>query len=146
MRSCQVMISFRMRISSLPVPSRSVSLQARCGRGWPSSDRAGAVSHSYDLLENLAGLHMHSAERIVAEWQHIGAGDVIRLAPVVGLTVFAAEPGRALVLRGGVPIGGAAPPYDFTWAFVLAGKPDGTSRLLVRERYAYTRGSGPATH
>ena len=86
---------------------------------------------------------MHSAEHIVAEWQHIGTGDVIRLAPMAGLTVVAAEPGRALVLRGGVPIGGAAPPYDFTWAFVLNGRPDGTSRLLVRERYAYTSGWTP---
>ena len=49
------------------------------------------------------------------------------------------EPGRSLVLGGGVPLGNTAPPYDFTWAFVLKDGPDGTSRLLVRERYAYTR-------
>src|SRR5208337_3881277 len=29
--------------------------------------------------------------------------------------------------------------HDFTWAWVLRDEPDGTSRLLVRERYAYTR-------
>jgi hypothetical protein len=33
----------------------------------------------------------------------------------------------------------APPPYDFTWAWVLLEEPDGTSWLLVRERYAYTR-------
>ena len=43
------------------------------------------------------------------------------------------------MLRGGVPMAAAAPPYDFTWAFVLAGQEDGTTRLIVRERYAYTR-------
>jgi hypothetical protein len=43
------------------------------------------------------------------------------------------------VLRGGVPIGSVAPPYDFTWAFTLRDGQDGTTRLLVRERYAYTR-------
>jgi hypothetical protein len=35
-------------------------------------------------------------------------------------------------------MGKAAPPYDFTWSFVLRQQPDGTTRLLVRERYAYT--------
>jgi hypothetical protein len=46
---------------------------------------------------------------------------------------------RALVLRGGVPIGPVPAPYDFTWAFVVREQPDGTTRLLVRERYAYTQ-------
>jgi hypothetical protein len=36
-------------------------------------------------------------------------------------------------------MGDASPPYDFTWAWVLRDEPGGTSRLLVRERYAYTR-------
>jgi hypothetical protein len=57
----------------------------------------------------------------------------------VGLGVAALTPGRSLVLRGGIPVGNTPPPYDFTWAWVLRDEPDGTSRLLVRERYAYTR-------
>ena len=40
-------------------------------------------------------------------------------------------------------MGNTAPPYDFTWAFVLRDEPDGTTRLLVRERYAYTRPWAP---
>lgn len=39
----------------------------------------------------------------------------------------------------GVPLGSAAPPYDFTWTFALEDAPQGTTRLLVRERYVYTR-------
>ena len=35
-------------------------------------------------------------------------------------------------------MGSTPPPYDFTWAFVLREQPDGSTRLLVRERYAYT--------
>jgi hypothetical protein len=35
---------------------------------------------------------------------------------------------------------GKAAPYDFTWAFVVNEVPNGTSRLVVRERYRYTRG------
>src|SRR6266540_2562897 len=51
--------------------------------------------------------------------------------------------GRALVLRGGVPMGAVPSPYDTTWAFVLGEQPDGTTRLLVRERYAYTQRWAP---
>jgi hypothetical protein len=40
-------------------------------------------------------------------------------------------------------MGAAPPPYDFTWAFVLQEQPDGTTRLLVRERYAYTQQWAP---
>jgi hypothetical protein len=32
-----------------------------------------------------------------------------------------------------------APPYDFTWAFVLRDQADGTTRLVVRGRYGYSR-------
>ena len=61
-----------------------------------------------------------------------------RLAPQVALAVALVERGRSLVLRGGVPMGATSPPYDFTWAFVVNDEPDGTTRLVVRERYAYT--------
>jgi hypothetical protein len=61
----------------------------------------------------------------------------IGLAAEVPLTVSLVEPGRALVLRGAVPVGGAATPYDFTWAFVLCEAEDGTTRLVIRERYGY---------
>ncbi len=40
-------------------------------------------------------------------------------------------------------MGTAPPPYDFTWAFVLQEQPEGTTRLLVRERYAYTQRWAP---
>ena len=72
-------------------------------------------------------------------WQDIEVGDQIRLAPQVALAVAQLERGRSLVLRGGVPMGDTPPPYDFTWAFVLREDPPGTTRLLVRERYGYTR-------
>jgi hypothetical protein len=37
-------------------------------------------------------------------------------------------------------MGKRAAPYDFTWAFALReSSPDETTRLLVRERYMYTR-------
>jgi hypothetical protein len=40
-------------------------------------------------------------------------------------------------------MGNTPPPYDFTWAFVLLEQSQGTTRLVVRERYEYTRRWAP---
>jgi len=95
--------------------------------------------YSYDFLENLLGCEIHSADRVRAEWQDVAVGDQVGLAPGVALVVSTAEPGRALVLRGGIPLGESAPPYEFTWTFSLCEQPDGNTRLIVRERYEYLR-------
>ena len=124
------------------VATRAITVRASAGRVWPWIAQLGQGRggfYSYDFLENLVGCDIHSADRIVPEWLDIKIGDEIKLAPAVGLEVIALEPGRSLVLRGGVPVGTAPPPYEFTWAWVLRDEPDGTARLLVRERYAYTR-------
>ena len=122
--------------------TRAITVRASAGQVWPWIAQLGQGRggfYSYDFVENLAGCDIHSADRVVPRWQDIKIGDTVKLAPAVGLDVAALEPGRSLVLRGGVPMGDASPPYDFTWAWVLRDEPGGTSRLLVRERYAYTR-------
>jgi hypothetical protein len=121
--------------------TRAIKVRAAADEVWPWIAQLGqgrAGLYSYDFLENLAGCDMHSADRIVPEWQGLAVGDEVKLHPDVSLEVAAVEPGRSLVLRGGVPMGNTPPPYDFTWAFVLREQPDGTTRLLVRERYGYT--------
>ena len=122
--------------------TRAITVRASADQVWPWIAQLGQGRggfYSYDFLENLAGCDIHSADRIIPGWQDIKIGDEVRLAPAVGLDVAALEPGRSLVLRGGVAMGTTPPPYDFTWAWVLHDEPDGTSRLLLRERYAYTR-------
>lgn len=122
--------------------TRAVTIRAPASQVWPWIVQIGQGRggfYSYDFLENLIGCDIRSADRVVPGWQDVKVGDQVRLAPQVALPVAAVEPGRSLVLRGGVPIGKAAPPYDFTWAFVLKDEPGGTSRLIVRERYGYTR-------
>jgi hypothetical protein len=121
------------------IATRAITIAAPTDRVWPWLAQLGQGRggfYSYDFLENLVGCNIHSADRIVAEWQDIELGDEVRLAPLVGLRVAALERGRSVVLRGGIPIGNRAPPYDFTWAFVLQSRPDQSTRLLVRERYA----------
>ncbi len=122
--------------------TRAITVRASAEQVWPWLAQLGQGRggfYSYDFLENLVGCDIHSADRIVPEWQDVGVGDEVRFAPGVGLAMASLERGRSLVLRGGVPVGKTAPPYDFTWAFELRDQPDETTRLLVRERYAYTR-------
>jgi hypothetical protein len=131
--------------------TRAITIAAPPGAVWPWIAQLGQGRggfYSYDLLENLAGCDIHSAGEVVPAWQDVRPGDEVRLAPGFGLTVAVADPGSALVLSSapgpaaapGLPGPGAsAPPFDFTWAFVVRPGPGGASRLIVRERYRYLR-------
>ena len=124
------------------VATRAIAIRASAERVWPWIAQLGQGRggfYSYDWLENLVGCDIHSSDRILREWQDIEVGDEIKLAPQVGLVVALLEHERSLVLRGGIPMGKRAAPYDFTWAFTLRDEQDGTTRLLARERYVYTR-------
>jgi hypothetical protein len=97
--------------------------------------------YSYEWVENLGGLDIHSVDRLVPEYQELAEGDLVRLAPNTGLVVAAVEPPRALVLRATADMATKRPPersdpgyFDWSWAFVV--EPVGTmgSRLLIRLR------------
>jgi hypothetical protein len=121
--------------------TRAITVRRSPGLVWPWIAQLGQGRggfYSYDFLENLVGCDIHSADSIAPEWQQVQVGDEVRLAPKAALEVALVEPGRALVLRGSVPLG-STPPFDFTWAFVLCEGQDDTTRLLARERYSYKR-------
>jgi hypothetical protein len=122
--------------------TRAVSIDAPRADVWPwvaqlGQNRAGF--YSYDWMENLVGCDIHSADVLLPEARVQGVGEAVNLHPQVALDVVAFADGGHLVLRGGVGPDGRAEgaPYDFTWAFVLVDSPNGTTRLVVRERYAY---------
>ena len=120
--------------------TRAVTIAAPPQDVWPwlvQIGQQGAGFYSYEALENLFGCDIHNADRVVPEWQGTAVGDEVRLFPDGGLTVAAIEHDRALVLDGGVAVGEQPSPFSFTWAFVLRGRPDGSTRLVVRERYGY---------
>lgn len=121
--------------------TRAITIQRSPDVVWPWIAQLGQGRggfYSYDSLENLLGFDIHSADRVVPEWQQVEVGDEVRLAPTVGLKAVIVEPGRALVLQGSLPIA-RRPPFESTWAFILCEQPDGTTRLLSRERYGYKR-------
>jgi hypothetical protein len=122
--------------------TRGITIHRPAADVWPWIAQLGqgrSGLYSYDALENLVGCDMHSANHIVPEWQAIRVGDPLRLHPEVVLAVAMVVPSHALVVRGGVPMGNTAPPYDFSWAFVLHERSGGATRLLVRERFRYAR-------
>jgi len=122
--------------------TRAVTIRAGIDAVWPWIVQLGQSRggfYSYDRLENLAGCDIHSALQINPDWQHLDVGDVVRLAPEVALTVAVVKPPRTLVLQGAVWPGGPVAPYDFSWTFDLSSVSATTTRLVVRERYAYAR-------
>jgi hypothetical protein len=125
--------------------TRAITIRRSPDVVWPWIAQLGQGRggfYSYDFLENLVGCDIHSSDRVVPEWQQLEVGDDVRLAPTAALKVAILEPGRALVLQGSLPIA-RRPPFDSTWAFVLCEQPDGTTRLLSRERYGYRRWWAP---
>jgi len=111
------------------VTTRAIGVDAPPSAVWPwlvqmGPGRAGA--YTYDWLENLAGLDMHSADEIVAEYQHLEVGDSWKLGQKGAvLRVARLDPDSSLVLR--------SDDGNWVWAFVLVPAATGT-RLISRNR------------
>jgi hypothetical protein len=113
------------------VATRAIGIEAPVELVWPwlvqmGPGRAGA--YTYDWIENLLGLNMHSADTIIPEWQQLSVGDAWPLGsrgPV--LRVQCLEPKRALVVR--------SDDGNWVWAFVLV-PGDAITRLISRNRIA----------
>jgi hypothetical protein len=134
----------------LYVTTRATTVDAPLAAVWPwvvqlGQDRGGF--YTYDWLENLFRLDIHSTDEIRPEWQDPRAGvDSISLDPdgVMRMTFAVVHPGRAFVLRSGAP---GEPPQEsgdffkgeieITWAFVLESADAGRTRLLTRTRAAW---------
>ena len=118
------------------VSTRAITIDAPPEDVWPWLAQIGQGRggfYSYDWIENLIGLDIHSSDRILEEHQRPRVGDRVALAPDgSGLDVELVEPGRSLVLRE--PSGG------WTWAFRLSST-EGRTRLIARNRW--TTAGGP---
>lgn len=122
--------------------TRAVTIDAPVDQVWPWLAQLGQGRgglYSYDWLENLLRLDIHSADRIVPELQHLAVGDLVRLVPEgtqppLQFVVRQVEPPHLLVLG---PEGtrqaalDAAMPYP-CWTFRLTSAPGDTTRLVVR--------------
>ena len=112
--------------------------------------------YSYDWLENLIGCNIHSADRIIPEFQHLEVGDSVLMHPKMGsgFKVAAIEPDRALVLliREDTQTGNTFKLTDTmpekyqnsSWVFFLDELDQKTTRLISRSRNDYNRSLGNA--
>jgi hypothetical protein len=136
--------------------TRAITIRARPETVWPwlvqiGQGRGGL--YSYDLLENLMGLDIHSATRILPDLQDLQVGDRIPLEPGGGgYTVAELEPNRHLVL---FTEGAGESDMDevfrqanaaSTWALLLEPLDDGVcTRLVVRWRARWDLLSSPTS-
>jgi Family of unknown function (DUF6544) len=150
--------TYRERSTALPgdelvpgpasVTTLATTVEAGPEKVWPwlvqiGQDRGGL--YSYDWLENLFGLGIHSARQIREEWQHLTPGDEVRLVRKgwlglkdgLALPVARVDPGRAIVLREQPP----AQPWDAIWSFHVVPQGPGRCRLISRGRSARPHGA-----
>ncbi len=109
--------------------TRAIDIDAPASAVWPwlaqmgPSPRGGA--YTYDWIENLLGLNMHSADHVLPEFQHPAVGDAIGFGSN-RMRLERVEPERAFAWR--------SEDGNWVWSFVLA-EHDGRTRLISRNRF-----------
>jgi hypothetical protein len=121
------------------VSTRAVTIDAPPDAIWPwlvqmGSGRGGA--YTYDWIENLFGLGMHSADEILPQFQDVKVGDEMRLGPNrPKMRVEVLDPERVFTIR--------FEDANWVWIFALFAE-DGATRLVSRNRIA-TPNASPLT-
>jgi hypothetical protein len=135
---------------ALYVTTRAVTIDAPAEAVFPWLVQLGQSRggfYTYDALENLFHLDIHSADRVHPEWQDLQPGvDYVSLDPqqTMKMTIVELEAPNTMVIRTGAPNEAPQEPGDFfkgeiagTWAFIVKPLDPTTSRLIVRWRAAW---------
>ena len=114
------------------VSTRAIEIDAPASAVWPWLAQMGPAprggAYTYDWIENLLGLNMHSVDQVLPEFQHPEVGETIGLGPNrMRLEISDAE--RVLAWR--------SEDRNWVWTFVLAER-DGRTRLISRNRFRLT--------
>lgn len=115
------------------VATRAIEIDAPPSAVWPwlaqlgPEPRGGA--YTYDWIENLLGLNMHSVDVVLPQFQHPQVGDEIGLGEN-RMRLERVEAEHALVWR--------SENGNWVWAFVLH-ETDGRTRLISRNRFRLPR-------
>ena len=111
------------------VATRAISIDAPAVAVWPwiaqigPSPRGGA--YTYDWIENLLRLDMHSTDRVLPDFQHPEVGDTLGYGKN-RMRFERVEPRRVLATR--------SEDGNWVWSFVLD-ELDGQTRLISRNRF-----------
>jgi hypothetical protein len=111
------------------IATRAIWIEAPAEDVWPWIAQMGPAprggAYTYDWIENLLGLDMHSADRVLPEFQHPSVGDTIGYGDN-RMQVELVDPRRALAWRSS--------DGNWVWAFVLRDD-GGRTRLISRNRF-----------
>ncbi len=111
------------------VSTRAIAIGAPAAAVWPwivqigPSPRGGA--YTYDWIENVLGLDMHSVDHVLPEFQHPQVGDAIAFGST-RMRIERVEPQRVLAWR--------SEDGSWVWTFVLR-EHEGSTRLISRNRF-----------
>ncbi len=111
------------------VSTRAIWIEAPAAAVWPWLAQMGPAprggAYTYDWIENLLGLGMHSVDRVLPEYQHPQIGDAIGLGSN-RMLVERVDPQHVLVWR--------SEDGNWVWTFVIEAGEDST-RLISRNRF-----------
>jgi hypothetical protein len=115
------------------VATRAMTIDAPASAVWPwlaqmgPSPRGGA--YTYDRIENLLGLNMHSADTILHEFQNPEIGDGFGFG-TSRMSYAIVEPKHVLAIRSA--------DGNWVWSFILK-EDQGKTRLISRNRFRLPR-------
>jgi hypothetical protein len=111
------------------VATRAIEVDAPPSAVWPWIAQMGPAprggAYTYDWIENLLGLDMHSADEVLPDFQHPEVGDTIGYGRN-RMRVERVDPEHVLAWR--------SEDGNWVWTFVLEPRDDGT-RLVSRNRF-----------
>ena len=109
--------------------TRAITIDAPAAAVWPWLAQMGPAprggAYTYDWIENLLGLDMHSADHVLPEFQHPKLGDSIGFGSN-RMRLELLDPRRVLAWR--------SEDGNWVWTFVLRER-DGRTRLISRNRF-----------
>ena len=111
------------------VSTRAIDIDAPSCAVWPWLAQMGPAprggAYTYDWIENLLRLDMHSVDHVLPDFQRPAVGDTIAFGSN-RMRLERVEPDHVLAWRSG--------DGNWVWTFVLSDH-DGTTRLISRNRF-----------
>ena len=112
------------------IATRAITIDAPRAAVWPWIAQMGPAprggAYTYDWIENLLGLNMHSVNHVLPEFQHPQVGDGFGYGPNK-MSFRVVEPEHVLAAQ--------SKDGNWVWTFVIEETHDGKTRLISRNRF-----------
>jgi hypothetical protein len=116
------------------IATRAITINAPPAAVWPWIAQMGPAprggAYTYDWIENLLGLNMHSVDEVLPEFQHPKVGDGFGYGPNQ-MSFRRVESEHVLAAQSA--------DGNWVWTFVIEEMGDGKTRLISRNRFRLPR-------